>query len=219
MRGELLDAFNQNLDRVESLIQLFDIAKANTGRPNTRGRYGVKEADILRSAVVFLHSALEDYLRGVIIAYCPWREKSSLLKKIPLLSLTTPSKNAEKFFLDSLTPFEDYTISSLITESITQHMSVTSFNTCEEIVAWMSSIDVDVKGHSCLPTVATMIGRRHKIVHETDKSDKIGRGNHWITSISKPTVQSWVENVKQLVVFIDDKLLSIDASRSPVTNP
>jgi hypothetical protein len=219
MREELLEVFNQNLDRVESLILLFDIAKENIGRSNVRGRYGVKETDILRSAVVFLHSALEDYLRGAIIAYYPWQCDASLLEKIPLFNSVTPLKTAKKISLDELAPFKDATINSLITDSLKQHMSVTSFNKTDEIVAWMKKINIDVTSHTCLPTVATMIGRRHKIVHETDKSEKTGRGNHWITAINKPTVQSWLDNVRQLVVFVDSQLQVLDANNPTTANP
>ena len=50
------DRFDQNIARVDNLCNLFETVKESKKRPT------VKEGDILRAAVVFLHSALENYL-------------------------------------------------------------------------------------------------------------------------------------------------------------
>ena len=68
-----LDRFNRNLARVDSLCGLFEQTKQSTHRAT------VKEADILRAAVVFLHSALEDYLRGVITEWLPQKGSTEAL--------------------------------------------------------------------------------------------------------------------------------------------
>ena len=58
--SESFNRFDRNIQRVDNLCKLFEQAKASPNRPT------VEEADILRAAVVFLHSILEDYLRGIL---------------------------------------------------------------------------------------------------------------------------------------------------------
>ena len=60
-----LDRFDQNIARVDNLCNLFETVKESKKRPT------VKEGDILRAAVVFLHSALENYLRSTIAYLSP----------------------------------------------------------------------------------------------------------------------------------------------------
>ena len=60
-----LDKFNLNIARVDNLCNLFKTVKESKKRPT------VKEGDILRAAVVFLHSALEIYLRCIIAEWLP----------------------------------------------------------------------------------------------------------------------------------------------------
>ena len=54
MSGQL-EKFNQNIARVDNLCNIFEAVKVSPKRPT------VKEGDVLRAAVVFLHSALENY--------------------------------------------------------------------------------------------------------------------------------------------------------------
>lgn len=67
-----LDRFDRNIQRVDNLCNIFQIVKETSNRPT------VKEADVLRAAVVFLHSALEDYLRGVLTEYLPLLDSKKL---------------------------------------------------------------------------------------------------------------------------------------------
>lgn len=63
MDGVLLtleERFRINLDRVRSVVALYDqVTGPSPGRP------GVQESELLRVAVVYLHAAPEDLLRGL----------------------------------------------------------------------------------------------------------------------------------------------------------
>ena len=67
-----LERFNRNIQRVDNLCHLFEVIKNTPNRPT------VKEADILRAAVVFLHSAMEDYVRGVLTEHLPANDNRNL---------------------------------------------------------------------------------------------------------------------------------------------
>jgi hypothetical protein len=63
MEGVLValeDRFHENLERVTDLVVLYDRVTGPASR-----RPSVQESELLRMAVVFLHAALEDLLRGV----------------------------------------------------------------------------------------------------------------------------------------------------------
>ena len=69
---------HDTLSRVDHLIRVQEKVYG------TRPAKTAAEGDILRSAVVFLHAALEDFLRGISIVYLP-DSSPDALEKIPLL--------------------------------------------------------------------------------------------------------------------------------------
>ena len=73
-----LDRFDQNIARVDNLCNLFETVKESKKRPT------VKEGDILRAAVVFLHSALENYLRSTIAEWLPKKGDKKAIDGISL---------------------------------------------------------------------------------------------------------------------------------------
>lgn len=139
-----LDRFNRNLARVDSLCALFEQTKQSTHRAT------VKEADILRAAVVFLHSALEDYLRGVITEWLPYKGDVKALDKIALLGT---EGRAEKFGLGSLLNYRDKQITDLLSESVEQQMQKVSFNDFTAIDHWAEKIGLNLKEYKAQETI------------------------------------------------------------------
>lgn len=180
--SKCVDSFRQNIARVENLCALFSYVKESKTRPT------VKEADILRAAVVFLHSALENYLRGTIAEWLPKCGDRSAIDDIPLPS---SENRAEKFKLGALMKFSERKISDLIQESVQQHMLRVSFNNYTDICNWLGRIKVGLSEFKEQDTIEVMIGRRHRIVHEADANQKSGPGNHYAASINLQTVQKW----------------------------
>lgn len=196
-----LDRFNRNLARVDSLCALFAQTKQSTHRAT------VKEADILRAAVVFLHSALEDYLRGVITEWLPYKGDVKALDKIALLGT---EGRAEKFGLGSLLTHKDKRIADLLSESVEQQMRKVSFNDFTDINHWADKIGISLKNYKAQETVTTMITRRHKIVHEADANKNSGSGNHYAASIALPTVKAWEKAVVELVNLIEAQIVTFN---------
>jgi len=191
------ERFIRNIDRVNNLNALFGIAK------NTRKRPTIKEADILRASVVFLHSALEDYIRGILVEFIP---KQSDIKTLNSISLLGSEGRPEKFSLGQLKDYEEQTVKDLIEASVKEHMSKISFNNCTDLSSWLRKISIDVSRFHQFDKVDNMILRRHKIVHEVDTNRTYGRGNHSATSINLPTVNSWLNAVKGLVDLIEEQI-------------
>jgi len=188
-----IDRFNKNIERVNNLNELFRVAK------NTRKRPTIKEADILRASVVFLHSALEDYIRGILIDLLPLGDKTVLNG----ISLVGMDGRAEKFHLGALKDYENDTVKFLIKASVKEHMLRVSFNDTTELSSWLRKIHIDLSGFHQFDNINKMIQRRHKIVHEADTNPTTGRGNHSVTSININTVCAWLEAVQNLVNVIE----------------
>lgn len=199
--SEHLERFNRNLERVDNLCVLFERTKQSTRRVT------VKEADILRAAVVFLHSALEDYLRGVITEWLPYKGDAKALDKI---ALSGTEGRAEKFGLGSLLNHKDKKITDLLSESVEQQMRKVSFNDFTDISHWTEKIELNLKEYKSQETITTMITRRHKIVHEADANKNSGSGNHYAAPISLKTVQAWEKAVIELVNLIESQIIVFD---------
>ena len=196
--SEQLIRFNRNIARVDNLCELFVQVKETQKRPT------VKEGDILRAAVVFLHSALEDYLRGILVEWLPTKGTK---KAIDGISLYTSENRAEKFFLGTLLDFSDMKVSELISKSVQLHMTRVSFNDVAEVASWLDKIGLSLKEFHEQELINNMIKRRHKIVHETDANQKSGQGNHYAASINVPTVKAWESAVIKLVNEIESQIV------------
>lgn len=195
--SEHLVRFDRNIRRVDNLCTLFERAKESPRRPS------ITEADILRAAVVFLHSSFEDYFRGVLSQWLPIKGDEKALDKISLLN---SENRAEKFPLGTLKAFEDMTVAELISKSIQQHMQRVSFNNMTDICTWGKKIGLDFDEFSEKELVNNMIGRRHKIVHEADANQSSGKGNHQAASINITTVRAWESATINLVSVIDAQI-------------
>lgn len=191
------ERFQGNLARVRNLTSLFVIAKASHNRPS------IKEADILRAAVVFLHSAFEDYLRAILIEWLPLLGNEDALSKISLIG---QEGRAEKFTIAQLKVHEEMLVKDLISKSVAAHMQKVSFNDTKDIFNNLRKIKIDTSALTNAESINNMIKRRHKIVHEMDKNPEVGRGNHGAASIGLPTVNAWMETVELWVDQIDQQV-------------
>ncbi len=158
---EISNRFNRNISRVENLVRLH--ASVLSEEPeNTKLEQG---DDILRAAMVFLHATLEDFLRSVLA----WRlpdSASDEIDKIPLLGQM--QKTPAKFNLGSLVPFKGVTVDQLIKDSIYEHLDKwVSFNDVAQIHAALKISGINLDDFD-FKTLASVMSRRHEIVHRAD---------------------------------------------------
>lgn len=193
-RSEARADFDLNLSRVRSLVRVYsDLAG------HGQGRRPVGSTDLLRAAVVLLHAALEDVLRGLQSDQLPKAEKD-ILDRVPLVGL---GDRHQKFFLGELAGHRAKTVSQLIAESVDCHLAKRSYNSIVDIERALQSIDVDpdiVRGS--FPVLEEMIRRRHHIVHQADRQDAVGSGHHRTKSIDRATVEKWISQVDRFVATV-----------------
>ena len=150
-------------------------------------------SDILRSAVVFLHATLEDFLRSLLEWKLPTAQ-ASYLKDVPLAG----KKPRSTYTLDDLALFRGSTVNDLISRSVADHLDRSNFNDPGEVAAVLERIGL-------LPSlldpyrgkIGPLMKRRHWIVHRADRNTATGSGQHAALGLQKATVETWLNAVKQ----------------------
>lgn len=195
--------FKFNIDRVNSLVSIFeDELEAD-----------VKQGDILRAAVVLLHATLEDALRGLL----EWK-----LPKAPeqhLKNIAFDEKGDKRAItLAELTRHRTKTVEEVISKVIKDHIDRhETFNHNDDIVKCLERVGLNKKLLlPNAPVIAEAIARRHKIVHNSDRSPAGARFHGTPMPISIGQVRVWTEGVRS---FIESVLAEASPRPKPTLRP
>ena len=202
---EAYETYQENIKRVKNFITLYENATQGTGA----GRKGVKETDILRAGVVFLHSTLEEYLRTIILNAKKemLTQNKDLFQKV-LGNVALPGDNSgkstgKKYGLIDFWDQKDKTIMEVISESLDDKVGYLTFNEYSQIVGSLQERGVRLdKNYNVDGLIDNYIKRRHKIVHEADKNATSGRGNFHSSPINTKTLNAWIDAVDAMVIDI-----------------
>jgi hypothetical protein len=191
MRSVISSRLKDNLARASNLVEVYD-----DFRDKAKGRKTVQSLDILRAATVFLHATLEEFLRGLIL----WKWPSSpeaVLDRVPLLGHSS-SGRPEKFLLGSLAPHRTKTVKELLEECIREHGNSVSFNSTTDVAQILESLGVNVSHvNGRFADLAKLMDRRHHIVHQADRNERAGPGQHKARSIGMTQVNTWIAAVRE----------------------
>ena len=102
--------FSENMARVENLINGAEFIEATNPESNL-------SEDVLRAAVVFLHSTLEEVVRNLFLFRVP-NVRTENLNKIPLATERGGGSRPEKILLGQLVPFQGKLLENIIIDSI-----------------------------------------------------------------------------------------------------
>lgn len=190
--------FDRNIERVRSLRKIYNSLKSDEIKEGKEYKF----TDILRSAVVLLHSSFEEYYRSILGYILPQTCTEDDLKNMSFLG--SAGNHKDKIALGGLIKFREKTVNQLITESIQESLSFTSFNDYQDIVSWSKKIKIDLGEFNEQEKLNKLIYRRHKIVHEADnaRSDD----EYTLTSIRENSVEDWIKVVCNLVELIDKEI-------------
>ena len=84
----------------------------------------------------------------------------------------------------------------MIRHSIEAQLERSNFNNVGEVKAALRRAGLDPALVTPYQTrLASMIGRRHRIVHHADRYDEVGSGHHGAASIARPHVINWSDAV------------------------
>jgi len=193
----LLATYYDNYNRILHLVRTYkDLYGSGAGRR------AVHKGDILRSAVVFTHAALEALLRGLGCLYLH-EAGPHALDSVPLTGHGEKLR-AEKFFLGALVQHRGKTVDEVLSESVTDYLNQRSFNDTNEICALLASLGVAIEGpiKESLPELQKLIRRRHQIVHQADLTSDRGRGRQRAASISVKQVLKWLKATREFSIGV-----------------
>lgn len=202
---ELKENFDFNMVRIDSLCSLYSELRDNHIKEKER----TKRTDVLRAAVVFMHSSFENYYRGVLICLLPQSKNISSLKNISFLG--NNGRHEEKITLDGLSKYSDKSVEYIISESVKEALNSTSFNNYTDISSWSKKVNIDLNSFNQQKELDELIKRRHKIVHEADNQSQ--NGEHKLTQIRHDQVLKWKKTVNNLVNIIDDQLSNMEENK------
>ncbi len=189
--------FDENLARVQSLCNIYNQLKTEKIKEEKN-----KFTDILRSAVVLLHSSFEEYYRNVVVYMLSKEPTTENLDKISFLS--SEGKRKDKITLLELLQYRDKTVDELINKSIQETLNFRSFNNYNEIIAWSNQIKINLNQFDKQEKMSRMIERRHQIVHKADKIES--NGTIKLAPIDERRVKEWIDVVCKLVELINKEV-------------
>ncbi|MEM9885987.1 MAG: HEPN domain-containing protein [Bacteroidota bacterium] len=192
---------DSNFRRINNLVTLYEKIT-----PLRQGRKPTSSVDLLRVTVVLLHATFEDFLRSTMKLRLPL-QGSIHLNKIPLYKEEEFEKSP-KFNLGDVSKHRGKTVDELIKLSVHQYLDRESFNNSTEVIAAITSIGIEktIEIENLLSDLDEMITRRHKIVHQADKSLDAGSGYHRFSSLSLKKIKSWIEVVDLFILELIKQL-------------
>ena len=190
---DLLIRYSENLNRVNNLVRVYESHPDSKGK----GRKDVQTTDVLRASVVLLHSTFEDMCRTIERELLPFASEEAL-NEIPLLGISKHGR-PEKFLLGKLVSHRGKTVDEVIARSVEAHLDLTSYNSVEDFCAFLTRVGF-CKGpfEPFLPQLASLMKRRHHIVHQAERSEKRGPGHQQAKSLSRDAVRGWVSCVHKV---------------------
>lgn len=199
MRDQILDRFRDNIARAKNLVALYRAQRAPGG-----GRRPVHSTDTLRAAVVFLHAALEETFRSIYVWKIP-HGGENILNDVPLIG--SVSLRPEKFYLGRLAAHRAKSVQDLITESVLEQARMLSVNNTTDVASLLQRFGLRSQDYDAhIGPLAEMIARRHHIVHQADRNENRGVGNHQAQSLNVATVEDWISTVS---VFAETVLQNV----------
>ena len=190
---EQSERFDNNVVRARELVRLSKRLAENEDIFSSTNNKEVVISDILRSAVVFLHATLEDFLRSVEIILLPYCDEAAL-NNIPLVG-TNPVK---PFLLGKLAAHREKSILNLIRESVAESLLKRTYNNTSDIAKLLESVGLSVdEARRWFNQLDALIKRRHQIVH---RADRIQREE--IEPITARQVDEWISTVNDFITNV-----------------
>jgi hypothetical protein len=191
---DLLIRYFKNLDRVKNLIRIYESHPDSKGK----GRKHVRTTDVLRASVVLLHSTFEDICRTIERELLPLGSEEAL-NEVPLLGISKQGR-PEKFLLGRLASYRGKTVDEVIMRSVEAHLDLASYNSVDDFCAFLTRVGFSTQPfRPFFPQLASLMKRRHHIVHQADRSGERGRGYQQAKSLGRNAVRGWVNCVHKIL--------------------
>lgn len=176
--------FAVNLSRVSNLIAASErLVAQNIGDVEPAN-------DVLRAAVVFLHSSLEEIIRNLYLHRLPSAGAESL-NRVPFAA-HEPSHRPKNIQLGDLLEYQGLFVENVIRESINQYVNTLNINNSNQLVDCLKLAGVPHEPlRQFFEPLDSLMKRRHQIVHQMDRTNELDPLVSPINSIDANTVVAW----------------------------
>jgi hypothetical protein len=181
--------FAENMARVAKLIT----ASQKLEGLSSGERELAKE--VLRSAVVFLHSSLEEVIRNLYLYRLP-NVSAEKLNTVPFAGHES-SHRPKNIQLGDLLPYRGKFVENVIFESIDRYVDTFNLNSSTHLATCLNLANVPdepmKKFYACLDS---LMKRRHQVVHQMDRANRLDPLTEPVNDIDLSSVLSWKEAVE-----------------------
>jgi hypothetical protein len=201
--------FQENQRRVENLILAADdLVAASRGEISQ---------DVLRAAVVFLHSSLEEIIRNLYVRRLPNVRNVENLNKIPLLT-NPPSIRPTQILLGQLASFGGMFVENVIIKSIEAFVDSFNLNNTNQLAQSLKLAEIElVDLEPYFADLNRLMARRHQIVHQMDRTNELDPLTAPLSPIGADTVRQWKVALEGFAsaLFIEYDKGPTDVQRDP----
>lgn len=176
--------FAENIARVDSLIAASrKLVEQSIGDAQLA-------TDVLRAAVVFLHSSLEEIIRNLYLQRLP-NVSAESLNRVPFAS-HEPSYRSKNIQLGDLLEYRGKFVDNVIRESISQYVNTLNINNATQLVECLKLANIP---HEPLKPfydpLNSLMKRRHQVVHQMDRSNELDPLASPVNNIDEDLVTAW----------------------------
>ena len=179
--------FRENLARVHNLV--------TAAKRLEELQTGGLEKEVLRAAVAFLHSTLEEVVRSLYQHKLP-NVAPERLNNVPLAGREI-SPRPKPILLGDLRLHSGKIVENVIVESIDRYVDMLSINNSTQLVQCLELAEISHRGmEPHFASLDLLMKRRHQIVHQMDRTNALDPLSEPINDIDAPTVEAWIASVE-----------------------
>lgn len=191
--------FAENMVRVSNLI-------AASQKLVTQDAKDAESADdILRAAVMFLHSSLEEIIRNLYLYRLPSVGQEAL-NKIPFVTLEGIHRS-KGILLGDLYMYQGSFVRNVINESINNYVNTLNINNADQLAECLKLADIQVEPlRQFFSQLNSLMKRRHQIVHQMDRANELDPLSDPVNQINATLVADWKQSLEGFANMLFDSV-------------
>jgi len=158
--------------------------------------------------VVLMHAALEEVIRNLYVWILPNGDRDKL-NKIPFNRHA--DRNPKPILLGDLMEYQGYFIENIVVDAINLYVDRMNLNSTDQLSACLQMVAIDDQVlKTYYPDLGDIMTRRHQIVHQMDREDRLDPDTVNVSDIELDRINQWSQSLENffndLVQLLPDEL-------------
>jgi hypothetical protein len=196
-KSNIYVSYEKNIMSVHELIKIY------SERTKKQGAKKDADVNILRAAVVFIHSSFESYYKQAVAIGIIHRLNSNDKADMEKLKFNVSAKDLYTATAGGLSAALDGAVNAEL-----ENQSFGSYKRIREYAAH-AGFNIENFPKEKSETLHAMIQRRHAIVHDADRVKERGKREKSKAKLPDTDVQLWLAATNDFVDMIEDLLLQL----------